>query len=107
MKAIMVCLMVLGCSSPAAPEHIVEIGGSLDHKGYGLAGFPVGFGNRDDFPSISCYIAPDEFSNSWVLIAASSIAGFCSVEWHRGQKHWDVEVFNSVPGWWFKAVGVS
>jgi len=98
--------LLLGCSSPTAPKKRFETGGRLDEYGYGTAELPSKFGDITALPVVTCYIAPEAFSLSWSIIASGFLGGLCAIYWEGAQfdGYWNVEVSNSIPGWFFRAV---
>jgi len=104
-------VLLLGCGAPTGPSDIVWITGQLDDFGVGFATIETEDGERigfpDTLPLVTCYVAPDELDNEWVVIAANYrfFGGVCELVWTTDQR-WTVHIFNSLPNWWFRVVAV-
>ena len=103
-------VLLLGCGSPTGPQDMIWITGQLDEFGVGFAVLEVdgeAIGSPTNLPLVTCYLAPDEDDNEWVIIATSwyFFGGVCELVWTTDQR-WTVHIFNSLQNWWFRVVVV-
>jgi len=97
-------MFAIGCSSPAGPSNTFEIGAWMDERGSAIVTLPADVGTATELPTTTCYIGPDPEGEWWALVASGFLGGYCNLA--RAVDHWDVEIHDSVPNYYFRVVVV-